>query len=69
MRRFRYIAPLLSWILPCQKEVKASHGGIVPLRRKLLTIAVELTIVGNAEHLNCYLNRILLYQPHVDASS
>ena len=36
-------------VLPREKEVKAPHDGVVPLIRKLLTIAVELTSIKNTE--------------------
>ena len=55
-------------VLPCKEEAEASHDGVVPLIRKLVTIAVEKSIVKNVEHSQYHSYWDLLHQLRVDVS-
>ena len=37
-------------VLPCEEEAKASHNGVVPLIRELITTVVKEAIIRNIEH-------------------
>ena len=55
--------------LPCVKEAKASHNGVVPLIRELITIIVKQATIRNVEHSQHYFYWDLSHQHGVDAIS
>ena len=54
-------------VLPCEEEAKASHNGVVPLIRELITIVVKQATIRNVEHSQHYWD--MSHQHGVDAIS
>ena len=62
-------APTSVTVLPCEEEAKASHNGVVPLIRELITIIVKQGTIRNVEHSEHYFYWDLSHQHGVDAIS